>query len=188
MAETESAERSKDSRECPYCRETVKAEAVLCKHCGSALTPEKAPHGGVCPYCKEEIHPEAIRCKHCRSDLSGGADPSMRRATMSTGAQPCVDCDQPSGETIARFGPVSESSGGAFPGGFPFPGTAQAAQRKCTETSGSWGRLSWTSKRCCDVERRCIVWDSGMRTCFDVESNCTVEGSFTVTTPPIAIG
>jgi hypothetical protein len=27
-----------------------------------------------------------------------------------------------------------------------------------------------------------------MRTCFDVESNCTVEGSFTVTTPPIAIG
>jgi hypothetical protein len=58
-----------DTRECPYCKEEVKAEATLCKHCGSRLTPEKPSHGGTCPYCKESIHPEATRCKHCRSFL-----------------------------------------------------------------------------------------------------------------------
>ena len=87
-----------------------------------------------------------------------------------------------------RFGPIPETSGEPFPGGFPFPGVMpQAAQRKCTETSGGWGRLSWTTKRCCDVRRKCIVYDSGVRVCYDVEENCTLEGSFTVTTPPIAI-
>src|SRR5918999_2386561 len=63
---------SKDTRECPYCKEEVKAEAILCKHCGSRLTPEKPSHGGTCPYCKESINPEATKCKHCRSSLLPG--------------------------------------------------------------------------------------------------------------------
>jgi hypothetical protein len=57
------------TRECPYCRESIKPEAVKCKHCGSSVAPEKLAHGGSCPYCKEEINPEAIKCKHCKSSL-----------------------------------------------------------------------------------------------------------------------
>jgi Double zinc ribbon len=56
-------------RDCPYCKEEIKAEATRCKHCRSELPPEKAPHGGICPYCKEKIQPEAIKCKHCGSSV-----------------------------------------------------------------------------------------------------------------------
>jgi primosomal protein N' len=58
-----------EPRECPYCKELIKAEAVKCKHCGSVVSPEQSPHGGICPYCKEQIHPEALKCKHCKSSL-----------------------------------------------------------------------------------------------------------------------
>ena len=58
-----------ESKECPFCRETIMAGASLCKHCGSRLSPRAPRHDGVCPYCKEEIHPDATRCKHCRSNL-----------------------------------------------------------------------------------------------------------------------
>jgi hypothetical protein len=64
-------------RECPLCREEIRADAVRCKHCQGSVTPETPGHGGVCPLCKEQIHPEAIRCKHCHGDLtptSGCAD------------------------------------------------------------------------------------------------------------------
>lgn len=59
-----------DTRECPYCKEQVKKEALVCKHCRSRLTPSDPGHGGTCPFCKETIDPEAVRCKHCQSDLS----------------------------------------------------------------------------------------------------------------------
>jgi hypothetical protein len=61
-----------ETRECPYCKEEIKAEAIKCKHCGSSVAPEKPSHGGTCPYCKEQIHVEAIKCKHCGSDLRSG--------------------------------------------------------------------------------------------------------------------
>ena len=53
------------TRECPYCRELIKSDAIKCRHCSSAVAPDKASHGGICPYCKEQIHVEAIKCKHC---------------------------------------------------------------------------------------------------------------------------
>jgi hypothetical protein len=63
-------------RQCPFCKEEIKADAIKCKHCGSRVTPERPAHEGICPYCKEEIHPEAIKCKHCKSTLNidEGAD------------------------------------------------------------------------------------------------------------------
>lgn len=60
-------------RECPLCREEVRADALRCKHCQAALVPERPDHGGTCPYCKEAIKPEAIRCKHCHANLAPGA-------------------------------------------------------------------------------------------------------------------
>ena len=56
-------------RQCPFCKEQIRADAILCKHCRSAVAPDKPAHGGTCPYCKESINPEAIKCKHCGSDL-----------------------------------------------------------------------------------------------------------------------
>src|SRR5262249_45421162 len=56
-------------RQCPYCKEEIKPDAIRCKHCRSSVPPEKPPHGGTCPYCKEAIHAEAIKCKHCGAML-----------------------------------------------------------------------------------------------------------------------
>jgi hypothetical protein len=67
-------------RACPYCMEKIHADAIKCRHCGSAVAPERPPHGGTCPYCKEQIHPDAVRCKYCQSDL--------RRPEKS----PCAGC------------------------------------------------------------------------------------------------
>lgn len=57
------------TRECPFCKEEIKADAVKCKHCGSRIAATQPEHGGVCPFCKESINPEAILCKHCKSNL-----------------------------------------------------------------------------------------------------------------------
>ncbi len=59
-----------DARQCPYCKEDIKPDAIKCKHCGSRVTSAVPAHEGICPYCKEEIHPEAVRCKHCKSTLN----------------------------------------------------------------------------------------------------------------------
>src|SRR5450755_4552827 len=61
-------------KQCPYCKEDVKAEAVKCKHCGSRIGSAMPEHGGICPYCKESINPEAILCKHCHSNLQASKD------------------------------------------------------------------------------------------------------------------
>lgn len=62
---------SERTRDCPYCKEEIKADAVKCKHCGSSVAPSQPTHGGICPYCKEAIKPEAIRCRHCQSAVGG---------------------------------------------------------------------------------------------------------------------
>jgi hypothetical protein len=84
------------TRACPFCKEEIKADAVVCKHCRSAIPPEKPPHGGTCPYCKETIHKEAIKCNHCGSTVGQVADcgcsphearmqPAASRAANATG-------------------------------------------------------------------------------------------------------
>ena len=61
------------SRQCPFCKEQIKADALRCKHCRSSIEPEPTPHGGVCPWCKESIHVDAIKCKYCGSAVGAAA-------------------------------------------------------------------------------------------------------------------
>ena len=61
-----------ETRECPYCKEDVKAGAIRCKHCHAQIAPVGPTHQGVCPFCKEDIKVDAIRCKHCHADLRPG--------------------------------------------------------------------------------------------------------------------
>jgi hypothetical protein len=62
--------KASETRQCPYCKEEIKSDAIKCKHCGSRIAPERPGHEGVCPFCKEQIHPDAIKCKHCKSVLN----------------------------------------------------------------------------------------------------------------------
>jgi hypothetical protein len=88
------------TRDCPYCKEEIKAEATKCKHCGSSVAPETLSHGGTCPYCKEQIHLEAIKCKHCGSDLRSGLSSGCGCKQQVTGSQfgasPAYDLSQAS--------------------------------------------------------------------------------------------
>jgi predicted amidophosphoribosyltransferase len=57
-------------RQCPFCKEEVKVDAIRCKHCQATILAEKPNHGGICPFCKEQINPNAIRCMHCKVNLA----------------------------------------------------------------------------------------------------------------------
>ncbi len=104
------------TRECPFCKEEIKADAIKCKHCGSSVSPEAPPHGGTCPYCKEQIKPEAIKCKHCGSDLRGGTSSDCGCKQQATGSQlmttPAYNYAQSSlaDQGIASVSPQSSAS------------------------------------------------------------------------------
>jgi hypothetical protein len=63
------AAKSSETRECPFCKESVKADAVRCKHCLATIPVAVPGHEGTCPFCREDIHPQALRCRHCKADL-----------------------------------------------------------------------------------------------------------------------
>ena len=69
-----------ETRECPCCKEEVKAAAVRCKHCLADITAAGPDHGGICPLCREEIKADAIRCKHCKATLVFGTRVALARA------------------------------------------------------------------------------------------------------------
>jgi hypothetical protein len=78
-----------EMRECPFCKEEIKAGAIKCKHCGSRVSAEGPAHGGTCPYCKEDIKPDAIKCKHCGSYV--GPEQGALGPYASEGCSDCGD-------------------------------------------------------------------------------------------------
>ncbi|NOR80800.1 MAG: hypothetical protein GQ529_08205 [Methyloprofundus sp.] len=72
---------------CPYCKESIKADAIKCKHCHSNLADNLPEHEGVCPFCKEEVNTEAIKCKHCGSKIGGTVDATSSPCGCSSSDQ-----------------------------------------------------------------------------------------------------
>lgn len=50
-------------KNCPFCNESIKVDALRCKHCGHDLPVKK------CPWCAEIIDESAVKCQHCKSYL-----------------------------------------------------------------------------------------------------------------------
>ena len=68
---------SGEHKKCPRCAETVKADALVCKHCGHEFAAAAAPAldvarivpngsgGYVCSLCQGGVREGATSCKHC---------------------------------------------------------------------------------------------------------------------------
>ena len=61
-------DKEQDSKQCPFCGETIKFQARKCKHCGEWLDKnnfEQEVKTVACKYCGEEILSTDTVCKHC---------------------------------------------------------------------------------------------------------------------------
>ena len=66
----------KSTRQCPFCAETVKAEAKICRYCQRDLpTLEPVVQDerafGKCPNCSKHILLDSTGCNHCTARFDG---------------------------------------------------------------------------------------------------------------------
>lgn len=152
--------KAQETRECPYCKEEIRAEAVKCKHCGSRLTPERPSHEGVCPFCKEEIHPEAIKCKHCRSSLVTSSGSGKGSGGCGCGCDDSADASSAMGGFHAMSGWPTPQVEGASGGGEGSP-VAYMVRKECGPCVGGLRR----GTRICRMEV-CYFDNEGRRHCI----------------------
>lgn len=153
-----------ETRECPYCKEEIKAEAIKCKHCKSALAPARPTHGGTCPFCSEEVKPEAIKCKHCGSMIGGGPTKGC-----------CEGCGH--GETsFATSAPTEQFQFVGSPGGLsPAPEGSQLVAANCSGCMpGKIGNFRFSYRVCC--KRTWIPFLGVVNVCWFEPCNSIPEG------------
>ena len=60
-------------KECPFCKNEIKIDAIKCMYCKEMLPIEEPviehPETKICPFCKNEIKYEAIKCQFCHEML-----------------------------------------------------------------------------------------------------------------------
>ena len=66
---------SEDEKQCPFCGETIKSIAIICKHCKSSLVEGKVKSNKnqkyiTCPFCHESTE-DLSECQHCNSEIKG---------------------------------------------------------------------------------------------------------------------
>lgn len=94
-----------DTKQCPYCGETIKAKAKKCRFCGQWLDKTETekqpevPRKKQCPYCGEAIKVTAKKCMHCKSWLIEMEQESLKycpfcRKPVSTQAEKCPHCGE----------------------------------------------------------------------------------------------
>lgn len=93
-----------DEKVCPFCAETIKAAAVVCKHCGRDINaPETTlPQPDVvkigeklCHFCSKTIATNATYCKHCGKSLGVGDNEKQCRycrEPVQKDAKVCKHC------------------------------------------------------------------------------------------------